>query len=167
MVSKVSKNGWYFLGIVVIAYAVAALIKPEFLMPALKYFLKILLKIVPIFALVFAIMFAVNYFVTPKWLVKHLGKDSGVKTWIIAVVAGIISTGPIYMWYPMLSELKEKGVRNGFIATFLYNRAVKPALIPLMIFYFGLSFTIVLMIVIIIFSIIQGIFLEKIIGGEI
>jgi len=156
-------KGWYFLGIAAAAYVIAALIKPSFLLPAMQFFVKIILKILPLFVLVFAIMFVINYFVSPKWLVKHLGKDGGIGTWILAVITGIISTGPIYMWYPMLAELKEKGVRQGFIAAFLYNRAVKPALIPLMIFYFGLMFTIVLTIVMIVFSIIQGKVLEKIV----
>ena len=162
MVSEKSRSGWYFLGIVIAIYAVTALIKPDFLIPALKFFIKIIIKILPVFILVFAIMFLVNYFVTPKLLVKHLGKKSGIKTWVIAITAGIISTGPIYMWYPMLAELKEHGVRQGFIAAFLYTRAIKPALIPLMILYFGLLYTIVLTIVMIVFSIIQGITLEKI-----
>lgn len=164
MVSKTSKTGWYFLGIVIVIYIITAIIKPSFLMPALDFFLKIIIKILPIFILIFAIMFIINYFITPKWLVKHLGKDGGIKTWLIAVISGIISTGPIYMWYPLLAELKEHGVRQGFLATFLYARAVKPALIPLMILYFGLMFTIVLTIVMIIFSVIQGIVLEKIAG---
>jgi len=157
------KTGWYFLGIVVLGYIATSLFKSDALMPALQFFWKVILKILPIFVLVFAIMFVINYFVTPKWLVRHLGKDGGIKTWLIAVITGIISTGPIYMWYPMLAELKEKGVRQGFIATFLYNRAVKPALIPLMIFYFGLMFMIVLTIVMVVFSIIQGKVLEKIV----
>ena len=163
MVSEKSMGGWYFLGIVIIAYIILSIIKPDFLIPTLKYFLKILIKIIPMLVIIIIIMFIINYFVTPKKLVKHLGKDGGAKTWIIAVITGIISTGPIYMWYPMLAELKEHGVRQGFIATFLYTRAIKPALIPLMILYFGLMFTIVLTIVMIIFSIMQGIVLEKIV----
>ena len=109
-------------------------------------------------------MFITNYFISPKTLVKKLSKKRK-RNWSFVLLAGIISTGPIYMWYPLLSELKEKGLREGFIATFLYARAVKPALIPLMIFYFGLTFTIIITINIIIFSIIQGITLEKITGG--
>jgi len=157
-----SRAGWYFLGIVITAYIVAVAIKPDFLKPVLSLFLSIIIKILPIFALVFAIMFIINYFVTPKGLAKHLEKSKGMKAWVITIVAGIISTGPIYMWYPLLAELKEHGVREGLISAFLYARAIKPALIPLMIFYFGLAFTVVLTIVMIAFSIIQGKTLEKI-----
>lgn len=110
-------------------------------------------------------MVALEYFVSPENVRKYLGKSAGLKRWLIAVAGGIISTGPIYMWYPMLRQLRKKGVKYGFIATFLYNRAVKPPLIPMIILYFGLKYTVVLTIVMIIISIVQGIIFEKIEGG--
>ena len=161
--SEAPKTGWYFLAIAIAIYMIAIAVKPALLMPTLTSFWNILKKILPVFVLVFAIMFITNYFITPKWLVKHLGKNSKAKSWFIAILTGIISTGPIYMWYPLLSELKEHGVRPALIATFLYARAIKPALIPLMILYFGLTFTIVLTMIMIPFSIIQGKLLEKIV----
>lgn len=91
--------------------------------------------------------------------------SSGFTRWLIAVGGGIISTGPIYMWYPMLKELKREEVQYGFIATFLYNRAIKPPLIPMMIAYFGWKYTVVLAVVMATISVIQGIMFEKIEGG--
>ena len=80
---------------------------------------------------------------------------------MIAIFGGIISTGPIYLWYPLLSDLKEKGMKDSFIAAFLYNRAVKIPLMPMMIFYFGIRFTVILTIYIVIFSMINGFCVEK------
>ena len=156
-----SKGGWYFLGIVVIIYIILLFIKIDFLIQSLKIFVGIFLNVLPVLFLAFLLMFFINYFVTPKFLTKHLTKKNKIKKWIIAIVSGIISTGPIYMWYPMLSDLKDKGVNKGLIAAFLYSRAVKPALIPLMIFYFGISYTIVFILSIIVFSFIQGIIINK------
>jgi uncharacterized membrane protein YraQ (UPF0718 family) len=124
-------------------------------------FKNIMIKILPVFVIVFALMFIINYFITPKKLVEYLEKGNGAKAWLITIIAGIISTGPIYMWYPLLAELREHGIKHGFVAAFLYARAIKPALIPLMIFYFGLAFTIILTIVMITFSVIQGISVNK------
>jgi len=62
---------------------------------------------------------------------------------LLSSAAGIISMGPVYAWYPFLSSLKEKGASDFNLANFLSNRAVKPALIPLMIAYFGWRFSIV------------------------
>jgi uncharacterized membrane protein YraQ (UPF0718 family) len=106
-------------------------------------------------------MVITNYFVKHKTLVKYMGKKSGIKGWFISIVAGIISTGPIYMWYPLLSELEEQGVRKGLIAAFLYNRAIKIPLLPMIIVYFGLLFTVVLTIVMMIISVVQGLIIEK------
>ncbi len=161
-ISEKSRTKWYFLLVVVLAYFITAIVNQDFLKSALDSSRAIFLKILPIFALVFAIMFMINYFITPRALAKYLAKNKGAKAWGISIIAGIISTGPIYMWYPLLAELKENGTREGLIAAFLYARAIKPALIPLMIFYFGLSFTIVLTIAMIVFSVIQGKTLEKI-----
>jgi uncharacterized membrane protein YraQ (UPF0718 family) len=65
------------------------------------------------------------------------------------------------MWYPLLSELEEQGVRKGLIAAFLYNRAIKIPLLPMIIVYFGLLFTVVLTIVMMIISVVQGLIIEK------
>ncbi len=43
--------------------------------------------------------------------------------------------------------LQKKGMRPALIATFLYNRAVKIPLLPLLIIYFGLTYSLVLMVV--------------------
>jgi uncharacterized membrane protein YraQ (UPF0718 family) len=160
--NEASRTGWYFLLIVIGIYIITYLIKPDFLIPALNFAWNIFLKIIPVFILIFALMFIINYFITPKWLAEKLEKSKGIKAWSLTIIAGVISTGPIYMWYPMLAELKEHGLKQGLMATFLYARAVKPALMPLMIYYFGLTFTIILTIVMIVFSIIQGEILQKI-----
>jgi uncharacterized membrane protein YraQ (UPF0718 family) len=107
-------------------------------------------------------MFAFNYLIDKKNLKKYLGSSKSIKGWLIAIAGGIISTGPIYVWYPMLKDLMKKGVKEGFIITFLYNRAVKIPLIPMLVVYFGLGFTIVLTFVMIIMSVIQGLIYEKI-----
>ncbi len=67
------------------------------------------------------------------------------------------------MWYPLLSDLKDKGLNYGLISCFLYNRAIKIPLIPLAIIYFGFKYIFILTIVMIFISIIQGILIDKII----
>ncbi len=159
--SEKSRGGWYFLIIVLIGYLILYFIRKDLLIKSLSGFSGIIVKIIPVLFIAFMLMFFINYFVTPKLLIKHLTKRNKIKKWVITIIAGIISTGPIYMWYPMLSDLKDKGVNNGLIATFLYSRAVKPALIPLMIFYFGITYTIVFTLSIVVFSFIQGIIINK------
>jgi len=161
MASEKSRAGYYFLLIVIALYFVVLFIKPDSIVPALNFFVETLVRILPILVSIFVLMAVVNLFVNQKKLVGYLGKNAGFKGWLISIIGGIISTGPIYMWYPLLSQMQKRGVRNGFIAVFLYNRAIKPALLPMIILYFGLKFTIVLAVVMLVASIFNGIIVEK------
>jgi len=153
--------GWIFLIIAVLVYAVVGSLRMDIFLLSVSAFQKLLLKILPVLAVVFGIIFLSNLFIEPKKISKHLGEEAGIRGWLIAIAGGIISTGPIYLWYPLLSDLKEKGMRDTFIAVFLYNRAVKIPLIPMMTYYFGVRFTVVLTIYMVIFSVLNGFFVEK------
>jgi uncharacterized membrane protein YraQ (UPF0718 family) len=103
-----------------------------------------------------------NYFVNPKAVSKYVGKGSGIKGWFLAISTGILSHGPIYVWYPLLKELRSQGMRSGLVSVFLYNRAIKIPLLPLMVYYFGIKFVAVLLIYMIIASIAGGKMIEVI-----
>ena len=158
---KQISSSWYFLLIVVLAYVILFFINKELSFLSLNFFSNILIKIVPILVLVFILMSLVNYFFTSKFISKHLG-EKGIRKWIFVIVGGILSTGAIYMWYPLLADLKSKGLSYGLIACFLYNRAIKIPLLPLMIFYFSLQYVLILSFVMIFMSVVQGIIINKI-----
>jgi uncharacterized membrane protein YraQ (UPF0718 family) len=63
----------------------------------------------------------------------------------------------------VLAELRQKGMRDALAAAFLYSRAVKLPLLPLMIHYFGLVYTLILCLYLLVFSILNGIVVEKMI----
>lgn len=153
---KKSKTEWYFLGAVGLTYLITGVVRADLALKSLSAAGNIFLKILPTFGIIFAAMWLVNYFVNKKTVKKILGARSGPKRWLIAVVAGVLSTGPIYAWYPLLNDLRKKGLDYGFIATFLYNRAVKLPLLPLFIYYFSPTFTGVLLGVMVVVSILQG-----------
>lgn len=106
-------------------------------------------------------MGVMNYYVNSKTIVKYLGKESGTLGWALAITGGILSHGSIYAWYPFLKELRDQGMRSGLVAVFLYNRAVKIPLLPLMVYYFGHFFMIVLLVFMILASIIEGLLIEN------
>ncbi len=159
-----SRTGWYFLSACIAVYIITIIIRPASAVNIIDFFLRIITRIIPIFALIFVLLAAINYLVKPKKLLKYFGKGAGLKGYLLALAAGIISTGPIFMWYPLMNDMQKHGVSNGFLATFLYGRAVKPALIPLLIFYFGTIYTIVLAVVIAVTAVIQG-FIVNLIEG--
>jgi len=152
---------WYFLIVVLVAYITLLIFNKELFYSCLLFFKQILLKILPIFVTVFILMVFTNYFITQEFIIKHTRKK-GIKKWFFIIVGGILSSGPIYMWYPLLADLKSKGLDYGFIACFLYNRAIKLPLLPLIILYFGWKFVIVLSFIMITASIIQGIIINNI-----
>ena len=114
-------------------------------------------KILPLLVFVFAVMVLSNIYFDTRRVRRHLGEDSGVRGWIYAMIFGILVSGPPYILFPLLQDLKSKGMKNSLLAVFLYNRNIKIPFLPAMIYYFGLEFTIILSFLIIIFSILNGI----------
>ena len=143
------------IGVLVI-YMVLFLAAPDKAGQAIKSSGNVFLSMLLPLAIVFFIMLLINLFLKPAAVAKYLGKGSGVKGIMLSASAGIISTGPIYAWYPLLKDLKEKGAGESSIAIFLYNRAVKPFLLPVMISYFGWVYVVTLTIIMVIASVIVG-----------
>lgn len=164
MIRKVADKagyGWLFLFAVVGIYAITGLADPSLLGKAIAGFGDLVLSIVPIVILVFGLLFLSNFILGREKAMKYLGESSGVKGWLISIAGGVLSSGPIYMWYPLLSDLREKGMKDSLIATFLYNRSVKIPLLPMMVYYFGWAFTTVLAVYMILFSVVNGIIVQR------
>jgi len=143
------------IGILVI-YAILFFVSPDKAGQAIKSSGNLFLGMLVPLILVFAIMLLINLFLKPAAVAKFLGKGSGIKGIVLSSVAGIISTGPIYAWYPLLKDLRDKGAGESSIAIFLYNRAVKPFLLPVMIGYFGWLYVVILTVLMVLASVIVG-----------
>jgi len=155
-----TKSGFYFLGIVFLIAIGTLFIDSAKTVKALYYSFKLFINLIPIVVAVIIFIALTNFFVNQKKLSSYLGKESGIKGWIITIIAGIVTHGPIYVWFNVLKEMREHGMRTGFIAIFLYNRAIKIPLIPAMIYYFGTIYTVILMLIMIITSPIIGFVVE-------
>jgi len=142
--------------IILVIYAILFVIAPDKAGLAIESSGNVFLSMTIPLSLVFLIMLLINLFLKPAAVAKFLGKGSGIKGIVLSAAAGIISTGPIYAWYPLLKDLKEKGAGESSIAIFLYNRAVKPFLLPVMISYFGWVYVVILTIIMVIASVIVG-----------
>ena len=153
-------GSWYFLICVIFIYLMFSIFNYEVYLSSLDFFSQIIYKIIPIFVLVFVLMSLSNYFITPGFVMKHLG-EKGFKKWFYVIVGGILSTGPIYMWYPLLADLRSRGLSYGLVACFLYNRAIKIPLLPLAVLYFSWQYILVLCFVMVFMSVVQGLVLNK------
>ena len=153
--NKTSKKTLFFI-LVSLIYLTVTLINPNIAKEALFNTAIMLLKILPILLIVFVIMIFINIYIGSEKIKRHLGENSGIKGWFYSIISGILISGPPYILFPLLEEFKKKGMRNSLLATFLYNRNVKIPFIPIMVYYFGFKFTIIISIYIIIFSVLNG-----------
>lgn len=164
--SQKTKNkgigGWIFLAIVLLIYGVITLLDSKLALQAITLFVQLLGKVLPVLLIVFILIFSINLLLEPAWVKKHLGSHSGITGWLTAIVGGVLSTGPIYPWYALLKDLKEKGMKISLIAVFLYSRAVKLPLLPLLVHYFGITYTVILICYLVTFSVVSGITIEQI-----
>jgi uncharacterized membrane protein YraQ (UPF0718 family) len=156
-----SYGGWLFLALVLCAYGALGLIKPESTKASFHFFVQIMGRMLPVLGLVFVLLYVTNLALRPALIKRYLGRESGIKGWVASVVGGIFSMGPVYPWYAVLAELRQKGMRDALVAAFLYSRAVKLPLLPLMIHYFGLVYTLILCLYLVVFSMLNGIVVEK------
>jgi len=161
MRGKRKLGGWLFLAGVILAHGATALVEPDLARQALASFVAMLREVAPVLVLVFVLMFLAERFLTPARTRAWLGRRSGLRGWLLAVVAGVISTGPVYTWYALLAELREKGMRTALVAVLLYARAIKLPLLPLLAHYFGLRYMLVLSLLIAGFSIVNGLVMER------
>ncbi|MFA5736933.1 MAG: hypothetical protein WC893_02130 [Candidatus Paceibacterota bacterium] len=157
---KISKS-WRFLIFVLFIYTIILILDKDFLFKVLLKAEEIIREIIPVLIIVFLLTFFANIWLDNKRMKKIISKQTGALSYLTAVILGIISSGPIYMWYPLLKELKEDGLRNDLIAIFLYNRAIIIPTIPMILYYFGLHFFIISTVLMMVFSLLNGYLVNK------
>jgi uncharacterized membrane protein YraQ (UPF0718 family) len=150
---------------VLLLYGILFAIMPGKIISALMSSGTILLNMIAPLLLVFVLMVLLNLFLKTAHIAQFLGRGAGIKGILLPAAAGIISTGSIYVWYPFLKNMRERGAGDSSIAIFLYNRAVKPFLLPVMIGYFGWEYVVILTVFTVLGSFIVGYVLDAITRG--
>ncbi len=129
---------------VLVLYLVLWSVAPQKAWLAMRSSLGILYHVLPSLCLVFLLMAGLHLFLKVPHFSRVLRKGATIRRTALAAAAGIVSAGPIYAWYPMLKDLREKGADHSLIAVFLVNRAVKPFLLPVMVSMFGWAYVLIL-----------------------
>jgi len=161
MKKKKNSFSYIFLALTIILYSFLALISPDKTLIALDKSFQILKEILPILVLVLFLTAALSVLLPTKTIQRYLGENSGKKGWFIAIAGGVLSHGSTYIWYPILQDFRLHGAKNGLIIAFFYARAIKLPWIPMMISYFGLSFTLLLSLYILIAAFLQGLISDR------
>jgi uncharacterized membrane protein YraQ (UPF0718 family) len=144
-------------------YLVVFALDPGLARAAVGKSLDILGQIAPVLVLVTGLVGVSKYRLSPAAVAHHVGAESGARGYLVAAAGGIASHGPVYAWYALLQDLQAAGMRNGLIAVFLYNRAIKLPLLPLLLVYFGLRYAVVLLLIMTLFSILQGLLVDRLV----
>ena len=157
---KVTFRGLRLLAVVAGAYGLGALLWPDKTLHGFVAGAKIFGELLLVFPLIILLTAWIDYRFDAKSFARHLGEESGVRGWLLALGAGILSHGPMYAWYPMFEQIKAHGVRYGLIAAFFYARSIKVPLLPIMVDYFGAAFTVILTLYILIAAWLQGLIID-------
>ena len=150
-----------FLFMMVLLYVVVFFLNRTFFYQVFFNFLSLFSSIYLIILFVFFVMFMVNLFLKDEFIKKHLGEGSGLKGWVWALITGILVPSPPYVVFPLLSDMRNKGMKVSLIVAFLYARNLQIIFLPVLSFYFGFWFAVVVSVYVFVFSILSGIVVEK------
>lgn len=165
--AKHNRGAWGLLLGAIGLYGLVFFIDPDYAAGSFGHFVDMVKSILPILVLVFFLLWGFELIGGIKERLGQLsGRGSGLKGWLLAIGGGILSHGPIYPWYPLLQHLREQGTRPALLAAFLYARSIKLPWLPLMVHYFGLSYTVLLTVAIALFSIPHGWLVEWLDDGH-
>ena len=121
-----------------------------------SYFYDIFLKVLwPLF-LVYLLILFFNLFSLESKFKKLIWTWSYFRKNIFVLLFGIISSGPIYLWYGLLKRLNDSGLTSWHIATFSYARAIKLPMLPIMMSYFWFRYSLLFILVLLFLSFFQS-----------
>ena len=161
---KKMMRDWFFLGITIVIVVVLLSNFPDktdaVTSTAQEYFIEMMV----ILPAVMVIMGLFAVFISDETVVKHLGKTSGIKGIALSILIGTLPTGPLYVAFPMAGTLLKKGARISNIIVFLSAWACIKIPQEMVEFQFlGAKFMVLRLILTVIFVIIMGLSIEKIV----
>ncbi|MCD6469092.1 MAG: permease, partial [Thermoplasmata archaeon] len=150
---------WILLGIILIIAVALLSIFPDKKEPVIGTSWDFFIEMIYILPAVMVILGLFAVWVSKETVVKHLGKASGIKGIILAIILGALPTGPLYIAFPMAAILLKKGAKISNIIVFLSAWAcikIPQEMVELQ--FLGAQFMISRLILTIIFVVIMGLF---------
>ena len=117
-------KGNLFLIVVILAYIVMFIARPEMGVASVKnsaYYIKEMLMIMPVIFILTALL---DMWLPKEKVIRFLGKDAGAKGIVFSFVLGSVSAGPVYAAFPMCVMLHKKGASIRNIVIILSSWAV-------------------------------------------
>lgn len=117
-------KGHLFLIVVILAYIVMFIVRPEMGVASVKesgYYIKEMLMIMPV---IFVLTALLDLWLPKEKVIRYLGKESKAKGILFSFALGSVSAGPVYAAFPMCVMLHKKGASIRNIVIILSSWAV-------------------------------------------
>ena len=156
---------YIIMGAIIIVAVIALLFFPDKSGPVLSVSKNYFLELIMILPAIMIIIGLFSVWIPKEIVVKYMGKTSGIKGIFFAIALGMLPTGPLYIAFPMAVSLLKKGAKISNIVIFISAWAcIKLPQELVEIQFLGIEFTLLRLALTIIFVIIMGIIIEKIIN---
>lgn len=156
---------YIIMGAIIIVAVIALLFFPDKSGPVLSVSKNYFLELIMILPAIMIIIGLFSVWIPKEMVVKYMGKTSGIKGIFFAIALGMLPTGPLYIAFPMAVSLLKKGAKISNIVIFISAWAcIKLPQELVEIQFLGIEFTLLRLALTIIFVIIMGIIIEKIIN---
>ncbi|ASJ17593.1 hypothetical protein A3L04_06910 [Thermococcus chitonophagus] len=154
-----------FLGVVALITAILLMMHPEKRAPVFSASENFLVEMLLIMPAVMILMGLFSVFVPDELIVKYLGRSSGFKGMLLAILIGAFPTGPLYVAFPIAASLLKKGARVASVVAFLSAWAcikIPQELVELQ--FLGAKFMLARLSLTVVFVMVMGLIIEQILG---
>ncbi len=129
-----------------------------------EYFVEMMM----VFPAVMVVMGLFTVWVSKDAVVKHLGKTSGVRGFLLSLFLGALPTGPLYVAFPLAASLLKKGARISNIVIFLSAwSCIKLPQEMVELQFLGVEFMVSRLILTVVFVIIMALVIEKVMDKKV
>lgn len=165
--TKEGKRNLIWLGFAILIFLIALKIVPDkssdVISVSWSYFKEMMILLPAIIVLMGLFL----VWISKDLVLKYLGKESGIKGILISFVLGALPTGPLYVAFPLVLGLKQKGASISNIVIFLSAWAcIKLPQEMVELQFLGWKFMVARLVLTIIFVTIMGIIVEKLTKPE-
>ena len=129
-----------------------------------EYFVEMMI----VFPAVMVVMGLFRVWVSKDAVVKHLGKTSGGRGFLLSLFLGALPTGPLYVAFPLAASLLKKGARISNIVIFLSAwSCIKLPQEMVELQFLGVEFMVSHLILTVVFVIIMAFVIEKVMDKKV
>lgn len=157
---KLVREHWFEL-FVLLLYISLSLLYPGRVWHAFLLGIRLFVRMLPIFASVVFLSTFLGAFLSPRFIQRFMGKNSGIKGIIIAVVLGTVIVGPMWAMFPMFKTFMDKGARVAVVVALVGTFAVKTPWLPYAATFLGWEFVVVSVVLIICYAVVSGLAMER------